>query len=701
MAKTNSARQEFLFTLPEPRDIQPTGGLADLSEDVRLVTSNVAPLYRKTMRTVLASAGIRVVANKKKFIIDVRVEPAETLSMKDVPAAAREEYYEIDVLDNAVTVRTGTQLGALWGTHTLAGIYKAKARGISIPNMKMRDWPDYTLRGGFVGSLWGMERLLPEEWNFFFERLAAVKLNAVALPLDGGRCPACQEAFGQGVLTPLPEFPEAQKDVVLSWYSPGLKSWRTETFPSRFHGENTLTQILGLARENGLTPIPAYSLLGDRTALPRLLPEISARSASNAVLGQGFCLSAPATRTVLQAMYGETLTRFFPGDHTPYVMFHLSKVDLKAGASGCQCPKCRKKSGAALVQEHLVWLLQLLGTKGVQHVIVRADADAAESDALFSADFAKQIQKLKNVPALILMQANGATKKKSGALPWDLWGQPELPATSWVFGPGIGKEVSKVLPEGFKAGQRGVLFETVWDTSCLEPVSHFANFAWRAQAPLPELQPLSEIITLHLSDDSPAFIETLGELQPFTAADSPLGRFASAPAFAALAVARTDGSYDFNPLFQALSGTKNRITREQLQEFAHATVNCMQNLTSLLDREQKPPEVEMVRALMCESARLSAIANTLLCLVDLHETLGKKRVDAKSIQACDACATAIVEALTIIETRRNKLTAPLKLAELSPLYGLVDQVAKALRGMSGKAPNAELPLTWAPPPPPV
>ena len=103
MTKSGLDRKELLFTIPEVRQMLASGGVSELAEDVRLVTSNVAPLYRKTMRTVLAAAGIRVVANKKKYIIDVRVEPATALKMDDVPLAAREEYYEVEVQDTMVS----------------------------------------------------------------------------------------------------------------------------------------------------------------------------------------------------------------------------------------------------------------------------------------------------------------------------------------------------------------------------------------------------------------------------------------------------------------------------------------------------------------------------------------------------------------------------------------------------------------------
>ena len=114
---------------PHPKDVTLTGGNTDLSQDVRLVTSNVLPLQRKAMRGVLAEAGVRVVANKKKYVIEAIVEDDSGFDLSDVPEKAREEYYELELRDSVVTMRTPTQTGALWATQTLGTIFEAFAAG--------------------------------------------------------------------------------------------------------------------------------------------------------------------------------------------------------------------------------------------------------------------------------------------------------------------------------------------------------------------------------------------------------------------------------------------------------------------------------------------------------------------------------------------------------------------------------------------
>lgn len=707
MAKSGTAAQDLFFTIPEPRRTQMCGGMTDLSEDVRLVTSNVAPLYRKTMRTVLASAGIRVVANKKKFIIDVRVESIDALTLKDVPPEARDEYYEIDLIENAVTVRTASQIGALWGTHTLAGIYRAKARGLPIPNMKLRDWPDCRLRGAFIKSLWGLDRLAPEEWMNCFERLAAVKLNLIGIPFDGGWAPAARETASAGLLTPLPELPQLAQPVHLAWYSPNLKTWRAELAPAKLHTENYLAQVLSMARETGLTGYPVVSGLGERTALPRLLPAISARNAAGEPTGAAFCLSAPETRQALESVYGAILQTYF-AEGTPFFMVHLGPTGCDAkgrpSLAACECAKCKKKTPAQLVQEHLLWLVPLLTARRAKSVILCDDLDAASSAAVFTADFARQLEKAKLVDRIVFTrrQADAAKAKGGAVLPAKArgWVMPDLPGAIWTRTEDWQKLLPKLIPQGLKDGREGVLFETVWDTPCLEVIENVANLSWAARGPLPPVRPLKDVLSLHLGKDTHVLTDIITEFGKTMLSTTPVIELLRLPALAALLAFRTDGSYDLRPGLERLVALDPKKVHKTLQETTVATRRTAQKLNALLDREEKPADVEMVRSLLCEALRVTALAQGFDSLLEIWEAVGRRKVDAKARQACDLIRTTIIDASTIIENRRTKLTSPLKLSELAPLLGLAEQLATELpEVISGKRKPDALQWTWKPVPP--
>ena len=703
MTKSGLDRKELLFTIPEVRQMLASGGISELAEDVRLVTSNVAPLYRKTMRTVLAAAGIRVVANKKKYIIDVRVEPAAALKMDDVPLAAREEYYEIEVQDTMVTVRTATQIGALWGTHTLSGIYRARSRGIAIPNMKLRDWPNYLLRATYVRSLWGVDRMLPEEWSAFFEKLSSAKLNAVGIPLDGGRTPAHPETLGEGVLLPFPEHAEAQKELAMAWYSPNLKVWRFDNSLPRFHAEvvapvlNNLTQVLNLAQENGLAPYPVVSGLGEATSLPRLLPATAAKDKAGKPL-PAFCLSEAATRTVVGDYYAGMLARYFE-EITTWFMVYLGD------AAACQCAKCKKKTADALIREHLLWLLPFLAEKGVKQAILCDDLPAKLSDAVFSAEFAKQLDKL-NLPQLpVLIRSRDAiAPAKKGAAPsgWIRWATPACTPAHWVDADKLTSSFTKLLPPAFAAGVTGTMVESVWDSVGFEAVEQYAALAWYSEPPLLKPRTTAELLALRLAADAPAYQEAKDLLLAAVKPGSPAAELLNKPLFAEIMTRDTaTGVYDLSDSMAKLAGKDGKVLREQLVKIADAGVQATAKLAAILDRETKPVDIEMVRLLACESARIGGISRALLGLLPVWEAAAAKKADAGVVKAVAAAHAALLETLTQIETRRNKLTAPLRLAEISPLFGLTDQLAKELAAGAGKGKGAPLTWTWSQPLPPV
>ena len=709
MAKAGSPPHDFFLTIPEPRETSFTGGVADLSEDVRLVTSNVAPLYRKTMRTVLAAAGIRVVANKKKFIIDVRVEKPEVLTLKDVSAVAREEYYEIEVLDNAVTIRTATQIGALWGSHTLAGIYRARTRGVPIPNMKLRDWADYTCRAAYLKSLWGVDRMAPEEWMGFFERLAGAKLNAVGIPMDGGRNHGCPETFSEGVLIPFPEHEACHKEVHLTWFSPGLKSWRHETHFPRFHQENVLAQTLGMARENGLKPFPLVSGLGERTALPRLLPKMSALGTDGRPTGAAYCLSSPETRKELEAFYAAVLSAFTALDPVPFFMIHLGTPPAAAPAAKgqtagawCECPKCRKKGAAQLIQEHLSWLCEFLVRNKVSQVLICDEQSAALRQAVFSADFARQLARAKLAGAVTLVRREGAAeRKKSAALGWRLLATPEIAPATWMDVATFTKNVSSVLTEGFKTGLTGAILEVLWDSPCLGPLETFATFAWRAQQP-PRIRSATEIVSLHMTKETDKFCEAYACIEKLGIPGSVLAPLLNAPAFVRVMPSVAPGVFDLAPALGAFAADGGKPFRAELAAVAAAARKAAALQNALLDREEKPENLDMIRTLSCETARLGTLAQFVDAMIGIWEAVARKKVDAKTVKACEALRAVLLEGLAAIESRRTKLTGPLKQADFTPMLGLVEQLQGDLRdAAAGKKKPADVRWRWTQPPPPV
>jgi hypothetical protein len=264
-------------------------------------------------------------------------------------------------------------------------------------------------------------------------------------------------------------------------------------------------------------------------------------------------------------------------------------------------------------------------------------------------------------------------------------------------------DATKRLPAAFKAGVRGALVETVWDSACFEAAEQYAALAWHSEAPLLEPRTTAELLSLRLATAAPAFLAAKELLAAAVKPGSPAAALLNKPLFAEILPRDTEtGVYDLAGTMARLAGKDGKALREQLPKIAAAGVQATLKLAALLDGETKPADVEMVRLLACESARIGGIARALAGLLPIWEAAAAKKAGADTAKAADAVHASLVETLSQIESRRNKLTAPLRLAELSPLLGLVEQLQKELADGHGKGTKAApLSWTWIQPPPPV
>jgi hypothetical protein len=225
--------------------------------------------------------------------------------------------------------------------------------------------------------------------------------------------------------------------------------------------------------------------------------------------------------------------------------------------------------------------------------------------------------------------------------------------------------------------------ETAWDLPVLGPLEGFAGTAWRAAASSVS-RPVCDLIQLHMTRDYPSYWDAYAGLQK-ALADAPAAReFLATPTAACLLARTADGGWDAAPRLQALAPGAHDALLPQLQAFAAAAGNVHHFLHGLLEREEKPECMEMFRTLSCEAARLLAAAQALATLLELWDAAAHRKIDARSLKSCEALRSALLDALAVIENRRTKLTGPLKLSDLSPLFGLAEhlhaQIAEVVAG---------------------
>ena len=697
MTTHEPAAEPLPTILPEPREIALLGGAAQLSEDVRLMTRDVAPLFRKSMRTILGAAGIRVVANKKKFIIDVQVLAAEDLDLRRVPAGLVEEYYELELRDNTVKILTGGQAGALWGTHTLAELYQTGVAHGELPNLKIRDWPSFSDRGIFVENKWGPDRMAKDEWFGLVDRLASAKMNRLGIGLYG--CWGCQyegkvtEFLGVAV----PDHPELQTEKTLRWYSPKEGQWCEDTYLPTLSGEeDVLAEVVAYAKEKGVTIVPFLNSLGHNTLIPRLVPSVSAKSADGEPTGSGFCLSCPETREFLEAFYGSVIERGFPEGidlfHIQMDEVYPTRCDVADPSRPvdpwCQCPECSGRSQEEGLQEYILWLVGMLTAKGVGRVVMWNDQLTRHMDVL-NDDFLARLTDAGLADKLVLhwwwysndKLSDGvhvALGKKLG-LPG--WVAPMTCYFNWSrYGSRL-PNIEMMMEMGHAEGAEGAMSYAVHDPAWADHEELLGEYAWNFRGGGPLHRGLRSWAERVFGSKAGEYLAGRAALDAATGSCPALDRCYYYPYTYFREGRPFPHHYPAEPL-AALEELALEDAAPQLESAVVAGKMALEAFRECADADGVRDK-DCAESLCGEAARVSGLAGAFLQLLTVKQEVAGGDATAAAVQACADARAALLEGMAVVEETKPKWVAPACLRDLSVLLEFLDQLAGDLDEVKG------------------
>lgn len=471
---SQKSRPELPAVWPRPQSIETTPGTTELSADVRLSTLNVVPFMRKTMRSIFTEAGVRVVANKKRFVINVEVVEPGRFDLAAIPEAARGEFYEMTVADNVVTVRAPTQLGAIWGTQTFADIFALHGTDRIVPNCRIRDWPTCRCRGVSVAAGWTCARMRLDEWSVLVDRLATAKVNTLMLDLfgPGGAGQPPQPEF---LMVPFPSAPDFKTENALTWSKLAEPQPGTDTLPPVMQAEGFLGQVVSYGQERGVGVVPVLDFAGPSAVLTKAFPVLAAAGGNGAI-----CLSSAAARECIEKLYSEFVGLYFPQG---LAFLGLRGEAFTGAASACSCKACRAQPPREAGAAYVAWLAGMLATKGVHSLVIPGemilDAAGKPSERAFDA-LKKAADRLvirwavpPSDPAKFA--AVLAKTAKAGMRNWVL---PVTEAPNWAEYPALLKAVAAAVPLAASAHVQGVVTATVPDAGWVSLDRTLAAVAW-------------------------------------------------------------------------------------------------------------------------------------------------------------------------------------------------------------------------------
>lgn len=372
-------RFEIPELFPQPKFVEMGEGISEMSADVRLATTNVSPVQRKALRSILNIAGVRVVANKKKYVVNAQVCPPEEnpdeFNLSDVPEYARKDYYELRIQGSEVFIKTPYQSGMVWAAQTLATLFSMMIDGRAVPNLFLRDWPVMPTRGILMDCNWSVERMSLTDWQFTIDALSAVKLNTLGIGVYNCLPECCLSGPKQPdefMLTPISEEDNSNdpcSELRYRYYNAKYDRWYDKTLIPEMFDEDFFSEIVNYGRERGIEVFPYFNFLSHSTLLQRHYPELSAVNDKGKPSGTGFCFSKNAAMKTLTSFLGMFLDKYFP-EGIEY--FHIG-VDGLNEDTWCCCDKCQSAAHDKLFAEFLKKLTQFLVSKGVQKVVLFSD----------------------------------------------------------------------------------------------------------------------------------------------------------------------------------------------------------------------------------------------------------------------------------------------------------------------------------------
>lgn len=701
-------RYEIPELFPQPKQIILTEGESDLSTDIRLVTSNVLPLQRKAIRSILTAAGVKVVANKKKYVVDATVKTADDFDLNDVPENARQEYYEIEIKGSEIFIRTPFQEGTVWAAQTLASLFRRFQRDNKVPNLVVKDWPSLPVRGVFVENKWGPDRMNVTDWYQAIDALSAVKLNTMGVGLYGcwGSCRfEGTDKPTEFLMVPVQNHEELAAKHYLRWFSPAHDEWKEATYLPFVCEHDFFADIVNYGRERGVNVVPYVNSLGHNTFFPRMLPELSAKDEDGAPKGTGYCLSNPDVKTFIQDFYGGIIDKYYPnGIDTFHIQldeigdtFPSPEEPTKRHSQWCQCEKCAQKSREELLQQHILWLAKMLVEKGVDKVVLWNDMLTRSMKAL-TPDFAKQIKDagLDNHLIIDFWGYNNQTitpeyqPKNATKLNLKTWVTPMTCYYNWSTYNFQLPNIGLMMDIAFKQNAEGAVSYAVHAPSHLDHEAALAGFAW---------ENCGDKVDAYAKRWSVAHFDS--DAKAFRNATELLREVIQNPAYPACLYYQYSYShanwprpFPQEPLDKLMQKPQENL--EALQAACQKATEAEAIFVRLCEREGlDEQERDCIKNLRAEALRMMFVTKAFAWLLDFRHDLetGSGTVKKSKAEACAALHQELLAILALAEKNFPIYLAPAALAALAPLFAFMSYLTEKLKELGGRKKASS--IDWA------
>ena len=655
---------------PQPREVNILDGTTELCSDVRLATSDVLPFVRKSMRGVLSSAGIRVVANKKKFVVYVNVVSRDQFHLDDLSEEQVNDYYEIDIVDNIVTIRSPAQPGAVWGIQTYTQIYGLKGPGAEIPNVHIRDWSEKQYRGIYLPATSGIGWMRADEVYAVMDRITREKMNVFAFGVYGQNISSDgkHRVIDEKLFYPYEHDEEAEEIINppynpynLKWFSPKYNMWENESFYPRIIENDGIDRIATYARENALYMVPSFHVFVKSPLLISMYPEIAGVGDGGEKSSDICCLTSQQARKRYEELFDVFLEKALPRG-SDYFMADLDSVPpLDEGEHWCQCEECQKKGATEILLDFISFTVETLTAKGVSSVVL-SSTDGRAQKLIFDSGLLARLED-KGYAEQIIIHAKDIDSEADKEIFWGALNtsgaqdekMPEAGQMAEIISRLNPEQtqgfVAKSSPASFAAPLEAELGTCLWNACGKQGEDAYIQ-VFDALCPHDPQALSASVLPLLDAVDSATFSHYLYEL----VTDKSLAPLALTAEILSMLKEETGGKCEEKLRYVLDKAETARKASDDLLETLYAEESTDEALIALLKNNA------------ADAVRLNGLADYLLTMLPHENELFNEKFDEEQLQSKHGEATQkLTQVIASLEERLSSSMAPYILHELSML----------------------------------
>lgn len=292
--------------IPQPNQITPTLGHFYLTKNTKIIAEKELSAEKSLLKEVLSPAsGFSFDTKKSDKVIRLKISKKET--------NANPESYELEVLENKITISRPSKIGIVWGIQSLrlllgSDIFReAKIdKNWQIPCLKISDSPKHGYRGFMLDC--SRTFISKNEIKKYIKVMSLFKMNTLHLHLTDD----------QGWRIEIKKYPQLAEKA--SKYAPEI------TEPAEYQGyysQDDLKELVAYAAKWNIEIIPEIEMPGHSLAVFAAFPDLSCKGdtakvkpwAKNVGLTkQIYCAGNDQTFTFIEQVLTETMS-IFPSEY--------------------------------------------------------------------------------------------------------------------------------------------------------------------------------------------------------------------------------------------------------------------------------------------------------------------------------------------------------------------------------------------------